>query len=723
MLLNSNPCRSNVLRSVVCALVLLFSGRGVKAGSYSGGTGEPNDAYIIATAEDLNDIGNHPNDWDKHFRMTADINMAGYAYTTALIAPDTDSASWYFDGTPFTGDFNGSNHTIHNITINAASGNDDDLGYIGLFGQLRSSAVISNLRLENINVTCGANSYSFYVGALSGSSGDCDRHYAGGTILNCYSNGQVACGNRSFSIGGMVGCNYYGSISNCYGAGSVSANDYIGGMLGWNFYGDINNCHTNGDVVGIENSHAVGGVVGYNEYGNINNCDSNSLVSGGDSSYAVGGVVGQQDEGTISNCYAIGSVNADGAIGNLVGKNSYGSIGNCYSTGTVTGQSYPIGGLVGYNYNGSITNCYAADTVGGEDNSALLGGLVGWNYGTITNCYAAGDVTGGISSNFIGGLAGKNQLTITNCYATGMVSSGTGSSNLAGFCGYQNGYYAEISNCFWDTESTGMSIGYNLDSTYPGTITNVFGKTTAQMQDANTYIDAGWDFNTPVWKFCGLPDYPKLAWQACPGPEAPILASEPNTTIGTSNMIWWGAVAEANDYYAECAKDVNFSGVVYDSGWIADTNYTFYGLEVGQQYWYRVKAKDASGMESDWSNVESSLQVSLGDAVGMALDANSLENANMEDALLNKIAAVEKMLEDAQYEEAMSKAGSGGSEKVNNLYQGALNKLENDILGKTDGCAETGEPDKNDWLITCEAQSEVYPLIVETIEYVRSLTQ
>jgi hypothetical protein len=37
------------------------------------------------------------------------------------------------------------------------------------------------------------------------------------------------------------------------------------------------------------------------------------------------------------------------------------------------------------------------------------------------------------------------------------------------------------------------------------------------------------------------------------------------------------------------------------------------------------------------------------------------------------------------------------------------------------GCAETGEPDKNDWIITCEGQSQLYPLIIEAIENVKGL--
>ena len=71
---------------------------------YSGGTGDSNDPYLIATPADLNTIGTNSNDWDKHFKMVADINMAGYTFTTAVIAPDT-SSRFEFQGTAFTGSF------------------------------------------------------------------------------------------------------------------------------------------------------------------------------------------------------------------------------------------------------------------------------------------------------------------------------------------------------------------------------------------------------------------------------------------------------------------------------------------------------------------------------------------------------------------------------------------------------------------------------------------
>ena len=44
-------------------------------GKYGGGTGEPNDSYQIATAEDLMVLGETPDDYDKHFILTADIDL------------------------------------------------------------------------------------------------------------------------------------------------------------------------------------------------------------------------------------------------------------------------------------------------------------------------------------------------------------------------------------------------------------------------------------------------------------------------------------------------------------------------------------------------------------------------------------------------------------------------------------------------------------------------
>ncbi len=41
--------------------------------------------------------------------------------------------------------------------------------------------------------------------------------------------------------------------------------------------------------------------------------------------------------------------------------------------------------------------------------------------------------------------------------------------------------------------------------------------------------------------------------------------------------------------------------------------------------------------------------------------------------------------------------------------------LRSTVLPRMDGCANDGEPDRRDWIITCEGQDQVYPLITEAI--------
>ena len=66
---------SRILRTITL-LITIFSLSLPAYAQYSGGTGEPNDPYQIATAEDLMLLGETPEDYDKHFILTADIDLA-----------------------------------------------------------------------------------------------------------------------------------------------------------------------------------------------------------------------------------------------------------------------------------------------------------------------------------------------------------------------------------------------------------------------------------------------------------------------------------------------------------------------------------------------------------------------------------------------------------------------------------------------------------------------
>jgi len=79
------------------------------------------------------------------------------------------------------------------------------------------------------------------------------------------------------------------------------------------------------------------------------------------------------------------------------------------------------------------------------------------------------------------------------------------------------------------------------------------------------------------------------------------------------------------------------------------------------------------------------------------LDPDVFKNQNMQNTLTNKINAVIEMIDQGEYLEA-------------------LRKLENDILKKTNGCAEEGSSDKNDWIEDCESQMQVYPDLLKVID-------
>jgi len=324
---------------VLCLVVGLLSS--ISFG-YSGGSGTAEEPYQVADTNDLLELAADTGNYDKCFILTADINLAGQVFTTAIIAADGITA--------FTGTFDGNGYKITNLTINGGS----DF-CLGLFGYIDSGGSVKNLGIEN----CAVTGSSCPMGGLAGYNGY-------GSISNCYSTGIVTGGDYSYSLGGLVGQNG-GSVSNCYSTVVVTGGDYslgLGGLVGANS-GSVSNCYSTGVVTGGDYSQCLGGLLGYNERSNISNCYSTGVVTGGYDSYYVGGLVGYQYSNNVTDCYATGDVAGDYSAGGLVGYNEYGNISNCYSTGAVSGTSN-VGGLVGYN-TGSISGCYFLITSGPDN--------------------------------------------------------------------------------------------------------------------------------------------------------------------------------------------------------------------------------------------------------------------------------------------------------------------------------------------------------------------
>lgn len=223
---------------------------------------------------------------------------------------------------PYTGIFDGQNHTISGLYFNQENSYD-----VGLFG--RNNGKIAN-------------------------AGILDSYFYG-----------------TSKVGGMCGNNYTGTISNCYNTGSVSGIGTAGGVSGYNYTGSITNCYNTGNVSG--SSGFVGGVSGYNSKGTIINSYNAGSVSGLE---YVGGVSGYNDGGTITNCYNTGSsVSGSGYVGGVNGRNQ-GTITNCYNTSSVSGKERYVGGVIGRNEsNATITNRY-------YDSAIYTGNAIGANDGT-----------------------------------------------------------------------------------------------------------------------------------------------------------------------------------------------------------------------------------------------------------------------------------------------------------------------------------------------------
>jgi hypothetical protein len=313
---------------------------------YGGGNGEPNDPYLIYTAEQMNAIGAEPNDWDKNFQLMADIDLSVYAGTIFNIIGNS------YDN-PFMGVFDGMGHTVSNFIFKCF----EDRG-VGLFGYIGRTGHIKNLELVDAHVTGHT-----YVGALVG-------YNAGGYIQNCRVTSNVQ------------GVGYTGGIA------GISIDD---GLI----------CDCQADVWVSGQWYETGGIAGANSRSIITRCAARGIVAGKQSA---GGITGRQDWGIVSESSSTCSVTGTLWTGGLVGRNAYSSVSGCFAAGDVSGVNV-VGGLVGFS-DSEISDCWAGANVSGESS---VGGLLGENvYGFVFHSYSRSVISGGVEEGgFVGGQPGR----------------------------------------------------------------------------------------------------------------------------------------------------------------------------------------------------------------------------------------------------------------------------------------------------------------------------
>lgn len=244
---------------------------------------------------------------------------------------------------PYTGTFNGNNHSISGLSVSGSN-------YVGLFGYV-NGATIQSINLCDSKITTTGN----YAGGIVGFATDAAK------IENCSTNNiKIEAGSRH--IGGIIGRGEGSTeISNCTNTSSLTGTYNVGGIAGSLNGSSITNSGNSGDLPATGANGCVGGIVGFTRDGQISTCYNTGEITGS-SKADVGGIVGLSEHSlsSISDCYNVGAVHGGRLTGGIAGS-AIGTFRYCYNTGAVT-DSQCRGGVIGSNSGITIDHCYYLDT-------------------------------------------------------------------------------------------------------------------------------------------------------------------------------------------------------------------------------------------------------------------------------------------------------------------------------------------------------------------------
>lgn len=314
---------------------------------------------LVNTAANLQAIGVSPANLAGSYALGNNLDMTGVVGYTPIGST----------ATPFTGNFDGLNREISNLTISTPA-----VSQVGLFGVIGATGVVKNLGMTNVVISGDAS-----VGALAGVNR--------GSIFNTYVSGGTVTGGNG-ATGGLVGVNQAGA--------GTAAIGIAPGVAGSN--ASISNSYVekvNVAVMAAANP-AVGGLVGINRGG-------------------LGGVGGN---GAASQMGAAG-----GAGGAAIITNTYVSGGTVSGMGVMAVQY--VGGLVGQNIGGAGGN-------GGAGNSVITAGGMGGAGGaaTISSSYSSSGAVSGTAGQ-VGGLIGNNVSGTAGTAGAGLYGGGLGAAGIA----------------------------------------------------------------------------------------------------------------------------------------------------------------------------------------------------------------------------------------------------------------------------------------------------
>ncbi len=303
------------LATILSALAILSGGKAMA--QFAGGNGTQDNPYLIATAEQFNEMGGDQDSnttQGKYYKQTADLT-----FTYNLF-----NASKNFKAINFSGHYDGQGFSIK--SSNEQQGT--------LFNEI-SDGEVKNLVIDGVTVSEGSVS----------SGGLLCRKFSNGrieniTVISCNYSNSVYIGTRP--SGGLIGIMSDGTVSNCCvkGTTTIKSRKVTGGLIG----------------------QMTGGTVEYSSF--TGNTVSAEQIVSTDGFCHAGGIAGEISGGTINACYASGTVQtkngsssksyACGIAGNPSSSANSVAISNCYNG---TGKE---------NTHGNTTNTNVIS--GGNDN-------------------------------------------------------------------------------------------------------------------------------------------------------------------------------------------------------------------------------------------------------------------------------------------------------------------------------------------------------------------
>lgn len=237
----------------------------------------------VIAVDDVTQDGSEVDAKTANVILTKDIDLSNISNWT----PIGISNSLYFGGI-----FDGGNHTVMNLNIDAP-----DMIYqgYGLFGYI-SAAEIKDLSVK------GAIESVQHTGGIAGIAAK------------------------------------YSTISNCQNYCTISSGSYVGGIIGKRSNVTISNCINWGDITGTDDF--IGGIAGSYK-GELSNCANYGTVTGkSDVSGLIGNMV--ETDANFTSCFNYGDVNCTGpgTSGVLCGRDVAVSVTNCFYNSDAT---YPSG--------------------------------------------------------------------------------------------------------------------------------------------------------------------------------------------------------------------------------------------------------------------------------------------------------------------------------------------------------------------------------------------